>query len=77
MVTVAFGLMTYFFKKEGGEKSKRPVALDPQKKIPFKLIDKKVLNMRSFFYCYKTELQRLPITHDLRPLEDSDKVALW
>ena len=49
MVTVAFGLISYFFKKQGGEKSKRPVALDPQKKIPFKLIDKKVLNIRSFF----------------------------
>lgn len=40
MVTVAFGLITYFLKKQGSEK--RPVALDPQKKIPFKLIDKKV-----------------------------------
>lgn len=41
MVTAAFGLMTYFFKKQG--RTKRPVALDPQKKIPFKLVDKKVL----------------------------------
>ena len=41
MVTVAFGLITYFFKKQG--KDARPVALDSQKKIPFKLIDKKVL----------------------------------
>ena len=41
MVTVAFGLVTYFLKKQG--KDNRPVALDPQKKIPFKLIDKKVL----------------------------------
>ena len=40
MVTVAFGLITYFFKKQG--KDARPVALDPKKKIPFKLIDKKV-----------------------------------
>ena len=40
MVTVAFGLITYFFKKQG--KDAIPVALDPQKKIPFKLIDKKV-----------------------------------
>ena len=53
MVTVAFGLISYFFKKQGGEKSKRPVALDPQKKIPFKLIDKKVLNIRSFFCLFQ------------------------
>lgn len=56
MVTVAFGLISYFFKKQGGEKSKRPVALDPQKKIPFKLIDKKVLNIKIIFFCFKTEL---------------------
>ena len=43
MVTVAFGLITYFLKKQGGDK--RPIALDPSKKIPFKLVDKKVFNM--------------------------------
>ena len=43
MVTVAFGLMTYFFRKQGGKK--RPVALDPQEKIPFKLVDKKVVSL--------------------------------
>lgn len=42
MVTVAFGLITYFFKKQGEDA--RPVALDPQKKIPFKLIDKKIVS---------------------------------
>lgn len=40
MVTVAFGVITYLFKTQGSKK--RPVALDPNKKIPFKLIDKKV-----------------------------------
>lgn len=40
VVTVAFGVMTYLFKMQGSKK--RPVALDPNKKIPFKLIDKKV-----------------------------------
>ena len=43
IVTVAFGLVTYLLKKQGDGKKKRPVALDSQKKIPFKLIDKKVL----------------------------------
>lgn len=47
MVTVAFGLITYFFKKQG--KDARPVALDPQKKIPFKLVDKKVFKQVVFY----------------------------
>jgi len=47
MVTVAFGLITYFFKKQG--KDARPVALDAQKKIPFKLIDKKVFKQVVFY----------------------------
>lgn len=41
IVTVGFGLVTYFLKTQKDGK-KRPVALDPRKKIPFKLIDKKV-----------------------------------
>lgn len=40
---MAFGLVTFLLKKQGNGKKKRPVALDPQKKIPFKLVDKKVL----------------------------------
>lgn len=42
MVTVAFGVITYLFKTQGSKK--RPVALDPNKKIPFKLIDKKIIS---------------------------------
>ena len=42
LVTVAFGVVTYFLKTQEKGRKKRPVALDPQKKIPFKLIDKKV-----------------------------------
>lgn len=42
IVTVGFGLVTYFLKSQAKGSKKRPVALDPQKKIPFKLIDKKV-----------------------------------
>ena len=41
-VTVAFGVVTYFLKMQEKGKKKRPIALDPQKKIPFKLVDKKV-----------------------------------
>lgn len=39
---MAFGVVTYFLRKQGNGKKNRPVALDPQKKIPFKLVDKKV-----------------------------------
>ena len=35
-------MVTYFLKSQAKGSKKRPVALDPQKKIPFKLIDKKV-----------------------------------
>lgn len=39
---MAFGVVTFFLRKQGNGKKNRPVALDPQKKIPFKLVDKKV-----------------------------------
>lgn len=39
---MAFGVVTYFLRKQGNGKKNRPVALDPQKKIPFKLVDRKV-----------------------------------
>lgn len=44
IVTVGFGLVTYFLKSQAKGSRKRPVALDPQKKIPFKLIDKKIVS---------------------------------
>lgn len=47
IVTVGFGLVTYFLKSQAKGSKKRPVALDPQKKIPFKLIDKKVSTLWS------------------------------
>lgn len=47
LVTVAFGVVTYFFKMQEKGSKKRPVALDPQKKIPFKLVDKKVRHVRA------------------------------
>lgn len=39
---MAFGVVTFLLRKQGNGKKNRPVALDPQKKIPFKLVDKKV-----------------------------------
>ena len=39
---MAFGVVTFFLRKQGNGKKNRPVALDPQKKIPFKLVNKKV-----------------------------------
>lgn len=39
---MAFGVVTFFLRKQGNGKKNRPVALDPQKKIPFKLVDRKV-----------------------------------
>lgn len=48
VVTVAFGVITYLFKTQGSKK--RPVALDPNKKIPFKLIDKKVKKNCNYNY---------------------------
>lgn len=61
MVTVAFGLITYFFKKQG--KDARPVALDSQKKIPFKLIDKKVFKHQVVFYFVKQIIMWLKQDH--------------
>lgn len=61
MATVAFGLITYFFKKQG--KDARPVALDSQKKIPFKLIDKKVFKHQVVFYFVKQIIMWLKQDH--------------
>lgn len=44
IVTMAFGVVTFFLRKQGNGKKNRPVALDPQKKIPFKLVDKKIVS---------------------------------
>lgn len=44
IVTMAFGVVTFFLRKQGNGKKNRPVALDPQKKIPFKLVVKKIVS---------------------------------
>ncbi|XP_058951306.2 NADH-cytochrome b5 reductase 3-like [Pocillopora verrucosa] len=44
IVTMAFGVVTFFLRKQGNGKKNRPVALDPQKKIPFKLVNKKIVS---------------------------------
>lgn len=44
IVTMAFGVVTFFLRKQGNGKKNRPVALDPQKKIPFKLVDRKIVS---------------------------------
>ena len=71
-MTVAFGVMTYLFKTQGSKK--RPVALDPNKKIPFKLIDKKVKKIVTIIIIKHTKIRYQ--TWSISPLSEQVQ-ELW